>query len=283
MNSATGELSFSIEDGTEIVPGKEYELEFFLSPGRASHTKRLKLTVLPECTLETDSYHFYVAQKLKLNVLNALGTYSAEIISGEDCVDIDENDHSVIYGRKAGKVVASLRSSRPADDPQIDLTLDVGNIYIYSSWVSGAPTTACIDGTPVDLDIIICDDDDTSKELDKSTFDPKRLEMYFPATVTWTPYGEFSPDVFLDMNPYTMQMSVKKMYGEKFVLDYRSAHCKTISLVELLVIFCTDTCFAVSAVLAALIAGLSLEFALLVVGQFPLACSLCASLCLLCG
>lgn len=220
MNSATGELCFSIDGGTDIEAGKEYELEFFLSPGRASHTKKLKLTVLPECTLETDSYHFYVAQKLKLNVLNALGTYSAEIISGEDCVDIDENDHSVIYGRKAGKVVASLRSSRPADDPQIDLTLDVGNIYVYSSWVSGAPTTACIDGTPVDLDIIICDDDDTSKELDKSTFDPQRLEMYFPATVTWTPYGEFSPDVFLDMNPYTMQMSVKKMYGEKFVLDY---------------------------------------------------------------
>lgn len=220
LNSDTGELRFSIDNGADIEAGKEYELEFFLSPGRASHTKRLRLTVLPECTLETDSYHFYVAQKLKLNVLNALGTYSAEIISGEDCVDIDENDHSVIYGRKAGKVVASLRSSRPADDPQIDLTLDVGNIYIYSSWVSGAPTTACIDGTPVDLDIIICDDDDTSKELDKSTFDPQRLEMYFPATVTWTPYGEFSPDVFLDMNPYTMQMSVKKMYGEKFVLDY---------------------------------------------------------------
>lgn len=220
MNSATGELCFSIDSGADIEAGKEYELEFFLSPGRASHTKKLKLTVLPECTLETDSCRLYVAQKRKLNVLNALGTYSVEIISGAECLDIDENDPSVIYGKKEGQAVVSLKSSRPSDDPQIDVSLNVGKIYIYSSWISGAPTTACIDGAPLDLDITIMDDE-TGEELDKCDFDPQRLEMYFPATVSWSPYGDFSPEVFLDMNPYTMQLCVKKIFnGEKFILDY---------------------------------------------------------------
>ncbi len=219
MNSGTGELTFSIDNGMDFVPGKEYELEFFLSPGRAYHTKRLKLTVLPECALETDSYRIYVAQKLKFNVLNALGTYSAEITSGKECVDIDENDPCVIYGKKEGQVYATLRSSRPSDDPQIEVTLEVGKIFIYCSWLSGAPTGVCIDGTPVDLDIKIYDDD-TMEELDKWDFDPQRFEMYYPATVTWEPYGDFNPEVFLDLNPYTMRLYVKKLYGEKFIMDY---------------------------------------------------------------
>ena len=219
LNSDTGELSFSIDGGTDIVPGKEYELEFFLSPGRESHTKRLKLTVLPECVLETDSPRFYIAQKRKLKVLNALGTYSVEIISGMDCVDIDENDPTVIYGKKEGKVVASLRSDRPSDDPHIDVTLKVVKLNIYCPWSEAAPTTVCIDGAPADLDIHICDYE-TREELDKWDFDPQRLEMYYPATVTWEPYGDFSTEVFLDLNPYTMQLSVKKLYGEKFIMDY---------------------------------------------------------------
>ena len=220
MNPDTGELTFRLENGSEIVPGKEYDLEFFLSPGRASHTKRLKLVVLPECVLEADSYRFHIAQKLRLNVLNALGTYSAEIISGSDCVDIDEIDPSVIYGKKEGQVVVSLQSSRPSDDPRLNVTLQVVRPFIYSPWTPSEPVGICLDGSPVNLDIRIMDGQDLSIPLDKRDFDPLGFEKYIPADVSFTPYGDFDADLFLELNPYTQQLSVKKLYGQKFILDY---------------------------------------------------------------
>ena len=119
MNSTTGTVTFSVKNESDLKMAKEYEIEFFLSPGRSSHTCRVKLVVLPECKLDEGSDHLLIAQKLKLNVLNALGTYSVTVKSGGSFIDVDSQDKSVIYGKDNGRAVLLLKSSRPADDPEL--------------------------------------------------------------------------------------------------------------------------------------------------------------------
>lgn len=218
MDSRNGVVKFSVSDESALVEGKEYELVFFLSPGRAYHTRRLKLTVLPECVLEGSPDYLYVGQKRKLNVLHSIGEYSVTVRSGASCIDIDSNDPSIIYGKKTGTVVLRLKSSRPVDDPDMDVSLKVERPYIYSIY-QAIPVAAFLDGVPRDLEYYIRNNT-TREELDKNDFDPERLARYIPATVRHEPNGDFDPEVFLDYNPYTMQLAVKKLYDTRYILDY---------------------------------------------------------------
>lgn len=219
MNSTTGTVTFSVKNEDDLKMTKEYEVEFFLSPGRSSHTCRVKLVVLPECRLDAGSDHLVVAQKLKLNVLNALGTYSVKVKSGDSYIDVDSQDKSVIYGKSKGTAVLQLKSSRPADDPEltVDMPVVMPQIYFIESVYD---MLATMDGVPRDIEYQIRERYSGIVYLDKSFFEPQNIEKYLPATVYHEPRGDFDPDEFLDYNPYTMQLRIKKIQGVKNILDY---------------------------------------------------------------
>ena len=219
MNSTTGTVTFSVKNESDLKMAKEYEIEFFLSPGRSSHTCRVKLVVLPECKLDAGSDHLLIAQKLKLNVLNALGTYSVTVKSGGSFIDVDSQDKSVIYGKDNGRAVLLLKSSRPADDPEltVDMPVEKPLIYVVGDVYN---TFAYMDGVPRDLKYNILDRVTGDAYVDKSMFEPGNIEKYLPATVYHEPRGDFDPDEFFEYNPYTMQLAIKKIQGAKNILDY---------------------------------------------------------------
>lgn len=218
MNSTAGTVTFGVKNEGNLKMEKEYEIEFFLSPGRSSHTCRVKLVVLPECKLDECSDHLLIAQRLKLNVLNALGDYSVTVKSGASYIDVDSKDKSVIYGKAKGTAVLQLKSSRPVDDPELTVNMPVKKPMFYALG-EVYNTFAYMDGVPRDLEYYI-DDPDLEEDLDKSQFDPKDIEKYLPATVYHEPRGDFDPDVFFDYNPYTMQLRIKRIQGAKNILDY---------------------------------------------------------------
>lgn len=203
-------LTVSAENPAALEEGKEYELEFFLVPGRGSHTRKLRIKVLPECTLEDLPGQIYVAQKLLPKVSGAVGNYKAKVASGKDYVDVSAGDGLSVIGKKEGTAYIELTSDDQVNDEDLGFSVAVGGIRYFG--IDGDWMLVTCDGVRGDVPFTLVSKNDYHNKLDIKEFVPEYLDKYFPVKVSFTSTsGVEGCEDFYDFDPYTLTARVKTL------------------------------------------------------------------------
>ncbi len=212
FDSTEGELKVSWNDELSVVREKEYNLEFCLDPDRESFTRRVRVKVLPDCTLENLPEKMYVAQKVPLKVAGALGTYSIRLVSGEDCVDFATPDgEPCLLGKKEGTATLRLVSSDSLNDSEFSVSIPVEHVYSVLDKQEKYLFMPA-DGTDYHIPVHLSADRFGRTILDRSEFDMEYLEKYLPVQVSIECQDDlYNLEDFIEFDPYRMTAHVKRL------------------------------------------------------------------------
>lgn len=203
-------LTISAENTDALVTGKEYELEFYLLPGREYHTRKLRVRVLPECALDSIPDKMYVGQRLVPNVTGAVGNYTAKVVSGRDFVDVSADDGLSVIGKKEGTAYIQLTSEDRVNDDDLGFSVSVGSICYFG--IDGMWMLVTCDGEKEDVPLSLASEFNANKKLDIKDFVPEYLEKYFPVKLSFTSTsGVDGCEDFYDFDPYTLTARVKTL------------------------------------------------------------------------
>lgn len=214
FDSGSGTLTVSQKDGSSLVQEKEYALEFYLDPDRKSYTRKVRVKVLPECSIENVPEIIYVAQRVPVRINGALGSYTAQLLSGSASVDVAYRDGiPCLFGKKEGSASVNLVSSDPLNDSDLSLAVSVNKVY----FVRGPDNYLDIpsDGTDYNIPIYVSGDRYGRDKLDLSQFDREYMEKCCPISVSIKCTGDlYDLDKYLEVDPYAMTAHVKRLsYG----------------------------------------------------------------------